>query len=270
MQDATTGRRSEIPTISGPLLALFRHIVRRYFRRQFHAVRLARAHDVASISGPLIIYANHGSWWDPMVAYLLAERLFPYRRHFAPMDAAALTRYPVLRHLGVFPVELRTPRGAVQFLRTGHAILRSGGVLWVTPQGQFVDTRQRPLVFKPGLAALAARLGSCTVLPLAIEYTFWDERLPETLLLFGHPLRVSGETADALEPQLIAALESTMDDLKQRALTRSPEAFDQILSFNAGGAGGFYALGQRLRALVRRKPYQAEHTPSRQNGTVSP
>lgn len=268
--------RTQTPAISRPLLAMFQYIVRRYFRRQFHGVRLAAAHDIGSIAGPLIIYANHGSWWDPMVAYLLADRLFPDRRHFAPMDADALARYPVLRRLGVFPVELRTPRGAVQFLRTGQAILRSGGVLWVTPQGQFTDTRQRPLVFKPGLAALAARLGECTVIPLAIEYTFWDERLPEALLLFGDPIRVSSQAADSLEPQLIAALETTMDALKQRTLTRSPEAFDRILSFNAGGAGGFYALGQRLKALARRERYQAEHTPSprrtspRPNGAVSP
>ena len=45
-------------------------------------------------------------------------------------------------------------------------------MLWVTPQGEFVDARTRPLEFKPGLAALAARVarveGGCTVLPLAI------------------------------------------------------------------------------------------------------
>lgn len=268
MPDAAIDRRRQIPAISRPLLVTFRYFVRRYFRRQFHGVRLGGAHHLASISGPLILYANHSSWWDPMVAYLLAANLLPGRKHFAPMEANALARYGVLRHLGIFPVELHTARGAVQFLRTGEAILRSGGVLWITPQGQFVDTRQRPLVFKPGLAALAARLGECTVVPLAIEYTFWDERLPETLVLLGEPIHVSGERAESLEPRLITALDATMEALKQRAISRSPSAFERTLSFNAGGAGGLYALAQRLRAFVLRKPYQAEHTSTRDQGAI--
>ena len=262
MPDSATVRRHLIPPISRPLLAIFRYIVRRYFRRHFHSVRLSGAHRAASIAGPLIIYANHGSWWDPMVAYLLAAKLFRDRRHYAPMDASALLQYPVLRHLGIFPVAMQTARGAVQFLRTGQAILASGAVLWVTPQGQFSDPRQRPLVFKPGLAALAARTGQCTLLPLAIEYPFWDERLPEALLLIGEPIHVAAENAESLEPRLITALETTMEILKEKALSRRPDAFERTLSFHAAGTGGMYGVAQRLKAFALRRPYKAEHTPT--------
>ena len=44
------------------------------------------------------------------------------------MDAAALERYGILKRVGVFGVEMKTARGAAQFLRTGLAILASGGV----------------------------------------------------------------------------------------------------------------------------------------------
>jgi len=269
MPDAANNRRNEIPAISRSLLALFRYIVRRYFRRHFHSVRLSGANRLCSISGPLVIYANHCSWWDPMISYLLAQKLLPHRKHFAPMDSAALARYGVLRRLGVFPVEMHTLRGAAQFLRTGHAVLRSGAVLWVTPQGQFADTRERPLIFKPGLAALAARLGQCTLVPLAIEYTFWNERLPEALLLMGDPVHVSGESAGCLEPRLVAALESSMEALKAMVIARDPAPFERTLSFRAAGTGGIYAIAQRLRAFALRKPYQAEHGSSHQNGAVS-
>ncbi len=263
MPEPPIARRADIPAVSRPLLGLFRAIVRRYFRRHFHAVRLSGTHHLASVQGPLIVYANHGSWWDPMVSYLLAARLLGDRPSYAPMDAAALVHYPVLRKLGIFPVEMSTLRGAARFLRTGRAVLGSGGALWITPQGQFTDARQRPLVFKPGMAALAARMGQCTLVPLAIEYTFWDERLPEALLLVGAPVEVAGDSAESLNLRLVSALETCMDDLRERALTRSPDAFEQILSFRAPGAGGMYALAQRVRAFVSRKPYRAEHTPSR-------
>ena len=253
----------EVPTISISVLGFFRRIVHRYFRRQFHAVWLrGQEHFLAlaaPTSGPLIVYANHSSWWDPMVSVLLAERM-PARRHFAPMDAASLERYGILKHIGIFPIEANSSRGAVHFLRMGEKIVRSGGALWITPQGGFADPRERPLVFKPGLAALAARVAPCTLLPLAIEYPFWNERLPECLLSFGEPVQVtSADTADAVQERARAALESSMDSLKEGALLRHPAGFTR-LAHGTLGPGGFYALGHRLRALLLRTPYRAEHS----------
>ncbi|GAC1416277.1 MAG: lysophospholipid acyltransferase family protein [Acidobacteriaceae bacterium] len=258
------------PTISAPLLRWFRVIVRRYFRRQFHGVRISGQQQACGIKGPLIVYANHSSWWDPMVSFLLADLLFPERQHYAPMEAAALRRYRILGRLGIFPVETDSPRGAVQFLRTGEAILAAGGVLWVTPQGRFADARERPLRFKPGLSALATRaaahLGTCTVLPLAIEYTFWDERLPECLLRLGAPIRVTPATgAGELDAELRAALGDEMDALTAMALQRSPLMVD-----GSAGAGGFYALGKRVKAFLTRRLYVPEHTPAPRAAVLPP
>ncbi len=64
-----------IPKISRPLLLWFRWIVRRNFRAAFHAVRLAGVDRLPTMDAPLLVYANHCSWWDPMVAFLLASKL---------------------------------------------------------------------------------------------------------------------------------------------------------------------------------------------------
>ena len=253
---------SQIPRISATGLFFFRNLVRRYFRSHFHAVRVSCAEHLQQQTGPLIVYANHSSWWDPMVCFLLSAELLPSRRHFAPMDADALRRYAVLGRLGIFPVQIESARGAVQFLRTGEAIVRSGGVLWVTPQGRFADSRERPLVFKPGLAALAARLGTCTVLPLAIEYTFWDERKPETLLHFGQPVHVAGEGAVAIETRLVEALATAMDQLRAKSLARDGRGFQTTLARGVVGPGGMYGLGKRFRALATCQSYRAEHSVS--------
>jgi 1-acyl-sn-glycerol-3-phosphate acyltransferase len=250
----------DAPTISTPVLKLFRQIVKGYFRRHFHAVRASGTHRFTDAGAPLIVYANHGSWWDPMISILLAGELMPQSSHYAPMDADALARYGIFKQLGVFPVEMKSARGAVQFVRTGSAVLTGGGVLWVTPQGRFADARERPLAFKPGLAVLAARNAPCTVLPLAIEYPFWDERLPEALLHFGEPVQVlEGESEEMIQSRLERALEAAMEDLKVMAIGRNASVFT-TLARGSAGTGGFYALGQRFKAMVRRRPYQAEHT----------
>ncbi len=251
----------DAPKISQPVLRFFRMIVRGYFARHFRAVRVSDAFQVKALGdGPLIVYANHSSWWDPMVLVLLATKYLSSRHHYAPMDASALERYGILKHIGVFGVEMKTARGAAQFLRTGLSVLQQGNVLWVTPQGRFADARERPLVFKPGLAALASRVkGGCTVLPLAIEYTFWDERLPETLLHFGEPLRFEGEPAEHIEASLARALETTMAALAVKSIARDPAAFT-MLQQGKVGTGGFYEAGQRLVARLRGRKFQAEHT----------
>ena len=122
------------------------------------------------------------------------------------------------------------------------------------------DARERPLAFRPGLAALASRVpGGCTVLPLAIEYTFWDERLPESLLHFGEPLRVDGQSAEEIDLALRDALSAAMEALAGKAIARDPAAFD-VLQQGRVGTGGFYELGQRLVARLRGRTFQAEHT----------
>ena len=249
----------EVPPVSAGTLRFFRFIVRGYFRRHFRAVLVQQQERLAQASGPLVVYANHSSWWDPMVCVLMAGVLLPERRHYAPMDAAALARYPILRKIGIFPVEMATARGAAQFLRTSQVILEGGGVVWITPQGRFADVRE-PLTLKPGLGALAARVPGVTLLPLAIEYTFWDERLPETLLRCGELLRIAtGTSADAATQDLWLALATTMQELKAASMARDASAFRVLLS-GRRGTGGFYALGRRLRAIFTGKRRRVDHT----------
>ena len=207
------------------------------------------------------MYANHSSWWDPLLMVLLARTALPGQRHYAPMDASALARYPIFRKFGIFPVEMTTARGAAMFLRTSTAVLRSGGVLWLTPQGRFADPRAWPLGFRPGIGALATRMPEVPLLPMAVEYTFWDERLPETLVRFGEPLHAdskasAAETTGRLE-QVLAA---EMLALQTASVARDARAFEPVLQ-GMRGAGGVYGLARRLRTLFGGKPMQQDHTP---------
>ena len=257
---------SQSPAISPLVLDFLRGIARRRFRKHFRAVRISGAERLArfqsgALAGPLLVYANHASWWDPLISILLAEKLLPTRRHYAPMDADALERYAILKRIGVFGVDMHSLRGAAQFLRTGLELLTRNGVLWITPQGRFADVRERPIVFKPGLAALAAKVpGGATVFPMAIEYVFWDERLPEVLLELGEPIGVPfGAETGAVEDQMRIALLALMDRLREKSIQRNPALFDVLLEGRAG-SGGFYQYIQRLHARLRGRTWQPDHT----------
>jgi 1-acyl-sn-glycerol-3-phosphate acyltransferase len=176
------------------------------------------------------------------------------------MDAAALKRYPILKRIGIFPVETASARGAAQFLRVSQAALASGGVVWVTPQGRFADSREERLAFKPGLGALAVRAPGVVLLPLAIEYAFWDERLPETLLRFGEPVRVSaGAGAEDATKQMEEALARTMAELKRASMARDAGAFRELVR-GGRGTGGVYGLSRWLRAHFGGSSVEMDHT----------
>ena len=161
------------------LFRWFSWIARRRIRASFTALRIAHLDRFPSQENrPTIVYLNHPSWWDPLTCIALAPHLVGTRSFYAPIEAESLKRYGILRRLGLFPVEIDTPRGAAQFLRAAEAVLSGGHVLGITPQGRFTDARERPPELKAGLGALLARMESdgraCSVVPLALEYTVWD------------------------------------------------------------------------------------------------
>jgi 1-acyl-sn-glycerol-3-phosphate acyltransferase len=255
-------RNSALIPPSRRMLAFFAGYLHWYIGRHFHAMRVANAARFPSTNGPLIVYANHASWWDPLSCIVLSRHLLPSACHYGSMDSAALKHYAIFRKLGLFPVESGTPRGAAQFLRAAREILSTpNAVLWVTPEGRFTDMRTRPAVFRPGLAALVARFGACTLVPMAFEYTFWDERLPEILISCGEPIHIpdgQGQTAAEWSGQLAAALVASQDELAALSKLRDPALFTTVLSGKVG-ISGVYEAWKRLLALLSGRVYQGSH-----------
>jgi len=263
------GARGGLPEVRPWLLRLFRRFNRGYLRRHFHALRLSRAGRPpgssvggASLAGePLVIYLNHPSWWDPLVALCLAGELFGDRRSYGPIEARAAERYGFFRHLGFFGVERGTIAGARRFVDTATALLeRPDTALWITPEGRFTDPRQRPVRLEPGLAHLARRLDHGVFLPLAVELPFWEERTPEALVYFGAPLPAAGLRGrpGEITAVLAAGLEAAQDALAREARERREEAFEVLLSGRAG-VGGVYDLWRSLAARLRGEHFQREH-----------
>ena len=257
----------ETPRLSQPLVRLFTRYTHGYVRRQFHSVRLLRTHAPAADFSqlPAAVFLNHASWWDPLICLQLAARFFPNRSSFAPIDAQALQRYRFLSKLGFFPVEQGTSRGAAVLRRTAANILDSPErMLWLTPQGRFTDVRTRPVTLQGGLAHLAARVGPTVFLPLAIEYSFWEERLPEVLVAFGTPLFTrqfqNSCGADDWQRAFENTLQDAQDALAEASMRRAPDEWEMLLH-GAAGTTAIYDFWRKARATLRGEKFRLEHSP---------
>jgi 1-acyl-sn-glycerol-3-phosphate acyltransferase len=260
MSQSVIRQRALASPPSRRFFSFFSGYLRWYVPRAFHAVRLARAHRFPQLSPDVstIVCVNHPSWWDPLICMLLSQRVAPQAEHYAPMDAAMLAHYGFMRRLGLFPVNAACSR---DFLRTAESILsRPRSMLWITPEGQFTDARTRPAVWRPGVAAVVARQVRAVVVPLALEYSFWNERLPEALAMVGEPVEIEGRAASAAHWQSVMteAMTRAQDELAALSMARNPAAFETVFEGGRGFART-YDLWKRLEARWRGQPYIAEH-----------
>jgi 1-acyl-sn-glycerol-3-phosphate acyltransferase len=252
------------PTVSPLLVSMFGRHCERYLARHFHAVRLSKSQrpDPVALRGkPLIVYFNHPSWWDPLICLQLAVQLFPDRTHYGPIDAKALSKSRFFGKLGFFGVEAGTARGARRFLAASQEILsRPGTALWIAAEGRFTDPRERPVQLRSGIGHLATRIRDAVLLPLAIEYPFWEERNAEALARFGQEIPTGDADLAASDwtPILEDGLESALDALAGEALGRDPLRFEVLLGGSAG-AGRIYDAWRRLRARFRGERFRPQH-----------
>ncbi len=150
----------------------------------------------------------------------------------------------------------------MRFLRTARAVLaRPGAILWVTAEGVFTDPRSRPVRIAPGIAHLARSVERLVLIPLALEYPFWNERRPEALARFGRPVlqpEAENRSTDQWRELLEQRLEENMDQLAAEARSRDPKRFRTLVGGKVG-VGGVYDAWRRLRAALRGKRFYAAH-----------
>jgi 1-acyl-sn-glycerol-3-phosphate acyltransferase len=181
-------------------LAAFELFFRPWRRRRIHATRLAGLpRDLPRL--PLVLVANHVSWWDGFTLREVHRLLRPRAPVWTLMTGRELTRSPFLRSIGGFGIDPDHPasvRGALRFLRARVAE-RPDATVIVFPQGRIWPAHRRPLGFRRGVEAFARAVSPCVVLPLAIHHEPLTASAPTVFVSAGEPVWVGdGERPDAV------------------------------------------------------------------------
>jgi len=255
----------EVPNVPTWFQNGFHGFLRPFLGRHFHAIgihRGSRSDRQVPADMPLLVYGNHPSWWDPLIAHFLNRSLLPSRQFYAPIDDDALQQYRVFGKLGFYGVKLNTTSGAAAFLKKSMAILNAPGTaIWLTPEGRFSDIRDHSAELMPGLAHLCSRMSSGCAMPVALEYGVWNERLPVCLARMGEPIWI-GQHRDLAKPDwnrlITSRLRENQMELSKLVVNRDSEAFDHLI-LGKVGAGGFYDFFRRLRSWSRLKRFRPQH-----------
>jgi 1-acyl-sn-glycerol-3-phosphate acyltransferase len=222
---------------------LFRLYIQRLTRRGFHALRLIGepAHLPAGI--PVLLTANHSTWWDGFFVCHL-NWLFFRRRLYMMMLEEQLARYPFFSRVGAFGVRPGHPRSVAESLDYSASLLKDpGAMLCVFPQGELVPHGRRPVSYQRGLERILQRQGGpVTLLPLAMRCEQGGERLPDAFFLMGSPQPAGGK-------------ESPRADTMAREQEQLMQRLDAAI---AAGDGGRVFLGTGSREAGQREPLTAE------------
>jgi 1-acyl-sn-glycerol-3-phosphate acyltransferase len=174
-------------------------------------------------AGGYIAAANHHSWWDGLIPYLL-HRSAKRRRPFAlMMSETELRRFPYFRFGGAFSIDASSVRASRESICYAGAQARDGAAVWIYPEGE-LRAPGTELHFTSGFVH-AAREGGVPVVPVAMRFAMLQRQRPEAFVRFGEPLapgrgavsaseahveRMLGEIDRAIETQRIESEFSCM------------------------------------------------------------
>ena len=185
-------------------------------RRRFHNVYLVGAEHLAALdpTRPVVGCSNHTNWWDGFILYVLSHRRLPHDIYLA-MEEKNLRRYRFFTWMGVFGVDLSTPRAAFSGWRYALRLLRDGTdtprLIWIFVQGRLLHPGV-PIAVKPG-ASFLAKHGDAQILPLVMRYEWQEESRPGVFVHFGAPMPAATppEALAAVMNRLFARTEKALD-----------------------------------------------------------
>lgn len=248
-----------IPAEPSPRVArVFAAMVARKMRGAFHTVRLARGSRavLAGVDGgarPALVVLNHASWWDPILALVVARGFFPSRAPYGPMDRDELARFGILKKVGIFGIDPDDSASleAMRAYLVELAAREPRFALVLTPQGHFADVRDE-VVPRPGAAAMAATLAPDRAVSIAIEYGFWVDQKPEIFVRAASIDCASGGTL-AWQRRITAAMRENQAALATLVRARDAAAFEPLAgAFAPRGTGTNPVYDLWLRMTGRR------------------
>jgi 1-acyl-sn-glycerol-3-phosphate acyltransferase len=211
---------------------VFKIYNRNLLKRRFHSFRVSGLDNFVKVNSS-IVYVNHSSWWDGLVAFEISKAL--RADSFIMMEEKHLRNLFLFRKLGAFSVVRENPRQSVKSLNYAVNLLKEKKektfrTLWIFPQGEILPNDSRPLYFYNGLAKIIERVRGCSAVPLAIRYEFLNEYKPEIFVKIGKSENFNNIDFNSkkLTRNFESRISKTLDEIKNDVVSRNFADYKKI------------------------------------------
>lgn len=206
---------------------------RHLLKRRFHSLNISGLDFLRKKDRklPLLLYANHSSWWDGLIIWELLRK-FEFE-NYVMMEEKQLRKLFLFRKLGAFSVVRENPREAIKSINYAARLLSedSQRAVLIFPQGEILPNDVRPIRFYNGLARIIQKIEQCSVVPIALRLEFTGNFKPEIYIKIGEP-RVfetsRNSKAKIITEQLTGRLTKTLDQLKSHITLQQFDDYERI------------------------------------------
>lgn len=213
---------------------LFSFYNRNLIKRRFHSLQIDNLKEISERQArvPLIIYANHSSWWDGLTAFEISRNC--HLSSFIMMEERQLKKLFFFRKLGAFSVIRENPRDALKSINYAAELLKKDfrRTLWIFPQGEILPFESRPVRFYNGISRIIEITGAVEILPVALKYEFLGNFKPQIFVKIGKlqtPEINSKFQSKNYTEYLTAEMTGLLDALKNEIARGEIKDFEKII-----------------------------------------
>jgi len=190
-----------------------RWLIKRHFSRvevngQFHDRGL-----------PLLVIANHTTWWDGFWVMHLNRTVFNRKFNFM-MEEAQLRRHWYFNHAGGFSIR-KNSRSVLETLDYAKELLcNRDNMVLMFPQGEIESVHNHPVKFNKGASRLMERCPDILVLFVVCLTDYFSAPKPGIYLYFEeyqHSASDEGPVAIALEQAYNTFFRQCVEEQKRKA-----------------------------------------------------
>ena len=218
--------------------AVWHFYIKKALERRFYSIRVKHPEhfDMRDKSAACIFYTQHTCWWDGLIGYCLYTFLFKEKTNMMVED---LLSFPLLRYVGAFSIDKKSPKSILRSMQYAVDFLTNERTsLWMFPQGVIKPPNHRPLELQKGIAYLAQKVDKVNLIPIAIQYPFLRQGLPEVMVDIGKPIVVNGNInkenfTDFVEKDLTNLLDNQLKEISNGEI----EKYNTVLFRKHGGLG---------------------------------
>jgi 1-acyl-sn-glycerol-3-phosphate acyltransferase len=159
---------------------------------------------------PVLLVANHVSWWDGFLLRAVQRAVRPQAALRTIALERELVRHPILRRIGGIGIEPSSPSSILHALRELARLRSDDLVLGYFPQGYIRPSHARPLGFHRGIDLVMNALAPAAVVPVALHVEPLAHFAPTAFVAVG--AAIDGATVDhaTLELRLTRLLDEVL------------------------------------------------------------
>lgn len=186
--------------------------------------------DLAHTPLPVLLLANHSSWWDGILMIILCEKLMPHHQIKLTMLKKEWQKRKWMSYFGALPIDPKSPGQLLGFFK--HLKFKrtqsSQFCLIYFFEGKMAGPGKTLTAAKRGTDLLVQQIAPVTVIPVSLTFDIRYRSKPTAFICVGAPSNISS-------PKELDAIYAKTGRLIQQTVQEATEAQEYIETLYSRG-----------------------------------